>query len=307
MMRLFLFLLAILPLLTFADEVILIEGTVMSAGESLQTSDGACRLKLQRDGNLIAFRRGPFWSKPGISDDIEESVSWTSGGHGQGSYHARLQNSGNLQVIYHNDATQSDDVVFSTHVFAADDPSGTSHDLVFTDKCALRIMRRKDGDSQFLWTNIHEWLDNFSAYLNASPGRDNVMHKGEFFSYPGQNHGTVCGTGANFCMEVPFSLRLQHDCNLVTFVGRDHGDASAVVWSAGVKRPNFSNCYLLVDSNDVALYEGSFDPTLPLNSNRTGKYWSVPQSFFDDPVYPPGGSTYQVLINNEGQMYLDWD
>lgn len=298
-------LVATLPLLALGEEAILSQGSFLEAGKSLTTSNGACRLSLQRDGNLITRRRGPFWPKPGNSDPIPESVSWTSGSRGRGDYFATIQTDGNLQVIRRGSTNQ---VVFSTHVYASVDDSAT-HELVFTDKCALRIRRLSSAGNVIdtrVWTNIHEWLDNFSA--DDRPGLDNVLAKGEFFSYPGQNHGTVCGTGAKFCMEVPFSLRLQNDCSLVTFVGHDQGDRAAVVWSAGVSLPNGSDCYLLVDSHNVALYKGSFDPTLPRDSKRPGKYWSVPPSFFDVDGYNPGSSnSYQILIDNKGEMYLDWD
>jgi hypothetical protein len=95
---------------------------------------------------------------------------------------------------------------------------------------------------------------------------------------------------------------------LVVFVGHDKGDRSAVVWSANVVPPDADDCYLMVDSHDVALYEGSFDISLPVDADRPGKYWSVPPSFFDVDGYNPGKRNwYQVLINNEGRMYLDFD
>ena len=295
-------LLATLPLLTLGEEAIMSQGDVLEPRISLRTGDGACRLTLQRDGNLVARRRGPYWPKPATSDPIPESISWKSGSRGSGDYFATLTTDGNLQVIRRGTNNQ---VVFSTHVFAPTNGTAT-HELVFTDKCALLIMRHSGADINRVWTNIHGWLDNFSA--DEYPGLDNVLTKGEFFTYPGQNYGQVCGTGANFCMNVPFSLRLQQDCNLVTFVGHDFGDAAAVVWSAGVAQLKPSDCYLLVESNNVALYKGSFDPTLPTDSARPGKYWSIPSSFFDVDGYRPGmPNWYQVLINNEGNMYLDWD
>lgn len=293
-----------LVIVAAADEVILRQGDILEPGTWLKTSNGACRLKLQRDGNLVARRRGPFWPKAGgYSDPIPSSISWTSGSHAVSDYYyAALSQEGNLQVR-ENDIGP-DPVVYTTKVYAPSLANAT-HVLVFTDKCALRIMRREGDEYHRIWTNIHEWFDNFSA--DENPGMDNVLHKGDYYTYPTQNYGTVCGKGANFCYQVPFSLRLQHDCNLVVFVGHDQGDLSAIVWSAGVAR-NVSDCFLLVDSHDVALYEGSFDPTLPRDYSFPNKYWSVPSSFFDVDSYTPGGyNTYQVLINNEGEMYLDWD
>jgi len=293
---------ALLPLFALGDDnALLKQGDILEPGTTLKSRDGSCQLSLQRDGNLISRRRGPFWTKPASWEPIHKSVTWTSGAHKVGDYHATLTTNGNLQVL---DGTK---IVYSTHVYGPSHDNAM-HELRFTETCALRIMRREEHEEEFrrVWTNFHVVLDNFSA--QDSPGLDNVLQRGEYFTYPGQNYGTVCGTGADFCMDVPFSLRLQHDCNLVTFVGHDHGDVAAVVWSAGVARPNAVDCYLLVDSNDVALYEGSFDPSRPVNETPPGKYWSVPRSFFDVDGYRPGGNNgYQILIGNSGEMYLDWD
>lgn len=301
-----------LPLLSLAysDETILRQGETLLAGKSITTLNGACRLSLQRDGNLVTRRRGPFWSKPGKgSDPIPQSISWTSGAHGIGGYYAILTNEGNLQVI---SRTNNNQVMYSTHVYAPTNTSAT-HELVFTEKCSLRIMRQEpndDGWRHFVWTNIHEWLDNFSA--DDYPGLDNVLAKGEYFTYPGQNYGRACGgNNTRYCFNIPISLHLQHDCNLVAFVGHDHGDYAATVWSAGVARLNSaSGCFLLIDSHDVALYEGSFDPTAPVESTPPGKYWSVPSSFFNVDGYssnPESRNWYQVLVNGDGEMFLDWD
>jgi hypothetical protein len=305
-----LFVLVLTPLLVFANDddynVIMTQGSILEAGKTLQTQDGTCALTLRRDGNLISKRRGPYWPKPGNSNPIPPmTISWTSGLVGMGAdYYAKLTPKGNLQVLQRggNDI-DADTVVFTTHVYGASTPKAT-HKLVFTEKCALRIMRQEEDQDYVthVWTNIHEWLDNFSA--QDFPGVDNVLQKGEFFSYPGQNFGTACGD--TYCVKVPFSLHLQHDCNLVTVVGHDYGDSTAVVWSAGAARKNVSECYLLVDSNDVALYEGSFNPKRPVNKTPPGKYWSVPDSFFDMDV-TPGISTFQILLDKNGEMMEDWD
>lgn len=295
---------ATLPFWTLAaDETILAQGEKLNAGSSIATSNGACRLSLQRDGNLVARRRGPFWPKPGKSSDpIPQSISWTSGAHSKGNYFATITSQGNLQVIHRGD----NQVMYSTHVYASSNSSAT-HELVFTEKCTLRIYRNEGERPDRVWSNIHEWFDNFSA--EDYPGLDNVIGKGEYFTYPGQNFGKVCGGTTNrYCFNVPISLRLQHDCNLVAFVGHDMGDNAALVWSAGVARPNASDCFLLVDSHDVALYEGSFDPSKPVDFTAPTKYWSVPSSFFDvDGYYSGGRNWYQVLVNGGGEMYLDWD
>jgi hypothetical protein len=298
-----------LALVTLAqsDEAILRQGEKLKAGKSITTSNGACRLSLQRDGNLVARRRGPFWPKPGMgSDPIPQSISWTSGAHVVGDYYATLTKQGNLQVI--SRGANGNQVVYSTHVYSPTNASAT-HELVFTEKCTLRIMRQEPNDDwrHFVWTNIHEWLDNFSA--DEYPGKDNVLAKGEYFTYPGQNYGQACGgNNTRYCFNVPISLYLQHDCNLVAFVGHDHGDYAATVWSAGVARKSSSGCFLLITSHDVALYGGSFDPTAPVDSIPPGKYWSVPSTFFNVDGYNPEGlNRYQVLVNGDGEMYLDWD
>jgi hypothetical protein len=283
--------------------VILKQGVKLQAGKTLRTPNRACSLTLQRDGNLIARRRGPFWSKPGTFDPVPSSISWTSGAaDNQGDYYVTLTPDGNLQVRN----TNNDIIVFTTHVHNPNTPNA-AHQLVFTEKCALRVMR-KEANEDFatrVWTNIHEWLDNFSAF--DYPGLDNVLQRGEYFSYPGHNFGTACSSDL-YCVNVPYTLYLQHDCNLVTRVGHDAGDADAVVWSAGVAHRNVEECYLLVDSHDVALYEGSFDPSLPEDATRLNKYWSVPRSFFDVDSYNPGGyNSYQILLNGNGEMILDWD
>jgi hypothetical protein len=304
---LMLLLAATLPLLTLAYpyETILTQGATLEAGKSIVTSNGACRLSLQHDGNLVARRRGPFWPKPGMSSDpIPQSISWTSGSHGIGDYYATVTSEGNLQVI----SRGNNQVKYSTHVCASSNDASATHELVFTEKCALRVMRTEGNESpQRVWTNIHEWLDNFSA--DEYNGLDNVLGKGEYFTYPGQNYGVVCGgTTSSYCFNVPISLRLQHDCNLVAFVGHDQGDKSAVVWSAGRVRSNASDCFMLVDSHDVALYEGPFDPTAPVDFTPPNKYWSVPSSFFDvDEYNPQGRNWYQILLNVDGEMYLDYD
>jgi len=294
----------LLPLLVVGDDVILTQETQLIAGNNLFTQDGRCHLKLQQDGNLRTWRRGPFWNNPTTPDPIEESPSWSSGPGrvAGGDYKLIIEEGGNLQVRF----SYNEEVVWSTNVFPSTQ-DGATHDLVFTDKCTLKIIRHEpSGDTLTVWRNIHEWFDNFSA--DEYPGLDNVIRKGEYYTSPLHNHGTVCGTDANFCFEVPYFLRLQHDCNLKVFVGHDRGDAAATVWSAKAPRPNATDCYLLVDSQDVALYEGSFDISAPVDSSRPGKYWSVPSSFFDVDGYNPGSTNrYQVLINSKGQLYLDWD
>jgi len=291
----------VFPLLVLgSDEVVLKEGSVLEAGESVLTGNG-CRLSLQDDGNLIARRPGPIWNEPGFSDRKAEIKSWKSGAHeSNGEYYAILQDDGNLQVI-----RSPEEVVYTTHVFPPTS-SSANHKLIFTDKCTLRITRIEDGSTTTEWTNIHESFDNFSR-------QNMVIGRGEFYTYPTMNYGSVCKWSmdckpADFCLDVPFSLLLHNDCNLVVFVGHDLGDKTRVVWSPDVPRPNAMDCYLLIDSNDVALYEGSFDPTLPLDSARPGKYWSVPPSFFDVQEYVPGKANYyQVVIDNDGELYLDWD
>jgi hypothetical protein len=286
------------------------QGSILEAGKTLQTQDGTCALTLRRDGNLISKRRGPYWPKPGNSNPIPPmTISWTSGLVGMGAnYYAKLTQKGNLQVLQRGNDSDADTVVFTTHVYGASTPKAT-HKLVFTETCALRIMRQEEDQYQDyypvdVWHNIHDGLDNFLA--DEYPGLYNVLQKGEFYSSPGKNFGTACGD--TYCVKVPFSLRLQHDCNLVTKVGHDSGDLSAVVWSAGATRKNVSECYLLVDSNDVALYEGSFNPKRPVNKTPPGKYWSVPDSFFDVDGYTPGGNNrYQILLDKNGEMMLDWD
>lgn len=281
-------------------ETILAQGDILEPGTTLKTPNGQCLLKLQRDGNLIATRRGPYWGTPGTSDPVPKSISWTSGSaQVVANYYATVTPKGNLAVVNRG----TNETVYSTHVYDAPQGEVATHELVFTNKCTLRILR--NGNDR-VWSNIHEWFDNFSA--DDYPGLDNVLHKGEYYTYPTQNYGTMCGTGVDLCIKMPFSLRLQHDCNLVAFVGHDQGDFGGVVWSAGVARPNADNCLFLVTSHDVALYEGSFDPTSPVDSIPPNKYWSVPSSFFDvDSYSPQGRNWYQVLINNEGEMYLDWD
>eukprot|EP00539_Tryblionella_compressa_P000503 CAMPEP_0178748770 /NCGR_PEP_ID=MMETSP0744-20121128/9054_1 /TAXON_ID=913974 /ORGANISM="Nitzschia punctata, Strain CCMP561" /LENGTH=314 /DNA_ID=CAMNT_0020402139 /DNA_START=66 /DNA_END=1010 /DNA_ORIENTATION=- len=300
----FVFLLDPLGVLARSDsEITILEQGVVLVPETILTAHGHCSLKLQGDGNLVSKRTSRFWDARW--NDMEERVNWHSGKPAQtGQFYAILDpESGNLQVIHQS----TREIAWSTHVPPA---KGTSvkHELIVTPTCRIGINRYEEtiydpsGTDYLIWVNIKHSLHNFDADLAwGRPGYENVLERGQFFSVGGQD---------DYCYGVPLSITLQHDCNLVVFVGVDKADKLSVIWSSGKSddATTITDCYLLVDSYDTALYAGSFDPTTPENSERPGKYWSVRPAFFEDVVgFVEGSSKYRVRINGDGQLRLDWN
>jgi hypothetical protein len=82
--------------------------------------------------------------------------------------------------------------------------------LVFTDKCTLRIIRTlSDGTTNRIWSNIHEWFDNFSA--DEYPGLDNVLAKGEITPTPLRITAASVGRVLTFVTMHPFLS----PCNMI--------------------------------------------------------------------------------------------
>ena len=107
-------------------------------------------------------------------------------------------------------------------------------------------------------------------------------------------------------LKIQYVLMLQHDCNLVQYVGTDNADIREMVWKSGTQRSfpyvQIANCYLYLDRGAAALYAGTFDYTLPMGSTRAGiKLWNTSNGWAQD----VSQGDYQIKLNYNGTVF-EW-
>ena len=141
------------------------------------------------------------------------------------------------------------------------------------------------------------WTNNRSGGLVGEAGLSDYLQKGEMM-YLSQCY--QCG-GHPDCIWAEQALILQHDCNLVHFVGRDMADLMenpTILWSSNTPRPDLEDCYFYEDEDKVRLYEGKLDKSLPQFAPRAGNaYWEA-----DDDFKPDCSGGYEVLLKVEGGL-----
>jgi len=264
------------------DEVIMEQGQKLLSGQrnKIMAHCERCQLVLLKDGNLISKRK----------IDDEWGVSWSSGASGLGlDYYAQLESNGRL--IVYDDGTEK----YSTNSYPRNCNSSTK--LVFDNNCRLKVL----CDDEAIWENIK--VPPFEA--------GQVLQKGEIFTNIIQ-FGAY--QGLNYGFTLHYQLELQHDCNLVQYVGTDRADRRGKVWSAFRNGPNYDNCYLYLDKGAVKLYKGTFDSTPPTFKDRTDEvYWSTaPYNWFDSSIYTNATqleeltTNYEVLLDPTGNPSFHW-
>lgn len=98
-----------------------------------------------------------------------------------------------------------------------------------------------------------------------------VMLRGDIL----QGRFLLCCESKRYCVDVDSFLVLQHDCNLVQYVGNDLSDKADVVWSPGIGLGQGSECYVYVGDNFIGAYEGTFyeDERDSEDPRRDRLYW----------------------------------
>jgi hypothetical protein len=138
----------------------------------------------------------------------------SSAGGGGSNYRATLDSADGSLLLFIQEESDGDETIVYTSLTWVSRKLVTrdgvmlkrTHKLVITEECVLQMDR---GD-RVVWTNKRY------EGLGGEPGINTCLQKGEMFHV---NQCYQCG-GSN-CIYLPQTLLLQHDCNLVQFIGRD--------------------------------------------------------------------------------------
>ena len=210
---------------------------------------GRCRIELLEDGSLVTKRNG--------------QITWSTGASPYGesvSYFAHLKYDGTfvIGVDGDEDSIEFYSTVKSDVPYVYDDPRFT---LDFDSDCNLQVNARSiEGEDKrvMVWSNMRSHLITGDVM-----GRGDIL-QGSFYMYSdSKSYGT----------DVKSFILLQHDCNLVQFVGSDLSDRGDVVWSPRIGRGAGAECFVYIAPNFIGAYEGKFlnDGRIP---NSSDLYWS---------------------------------
>jgi hypothetical protein len=261
------------------EEVIWSGADRLEVNEMLEAQNGNCRLFVYGDGNFLVRRR-----IPGLDDASDEwPTSWSTDRDQVHAYYAlELTHDGNLELYNEDDY----EIVWTTNVVGDVSSDGTLHELVIDGACRLKLQ----WDGVDVWENIK--IPPFKA--------GQVLQRGDMFRMS-ISIGQVPFISHPFRLQ--YVLLLQHDCNLVQYVGTDNADRGAVVWKTETPRP-MVDCYLYLDKARVTLYEGTFDNTLGFGAARMGEYWSTPSSWLNKAMYDDDvQESYEILLDSDGSIF----
>eukprot|EP00545_Synedropsis_sp_CCMP1620_P003453 CAMPEP_0119011072 /NCGR_PEP_ID=MMETSP1176-20130426/5438_1 /TAXON_ID=265551 /ORGANISM="Synedropsis recta cf, Strain CCMP1620" /LENGTH=270 /DNA_ID=CAMNT_0006963841 /DNA_START=446 /DNA_END=1255 /DNA_ORIENTATION=+ len=268
-----------------AEEVIWSGPGRLERGDTIEAQNGNCRLRMNGDGNVVVQRR-----LRALDDKFDRwAVSWDTGiMKREGSFVMELALDGNLEV--YDEEGMDVSVVWTTNMVP---DANAQYDIVMDSVCRLKI--QKDGVD--VWANI--LIPPFSA--------GQVLQKGEMFRMTRDMEKIPSMIPHDF--KFHYTLVLQHDCNLVQFLGTDRADRSKKVWSPNVslKQVPFDDCYLYLDPKGrVALYEGVFNHTTTQDEIRPNEYWSTPTDWIDAAVHGEEAlESYEIVLQPNGTIF-DW-
>jgi hypothetical protein len=267
-----------------AEEEVILSGTdSLRDGETIEAQDANCRLIMNGDGNVIVRRR-----ISGLDDTVDGwPTSWSTHSiHSEADYTLELTSDGNLAVYEEADAINETRAIVWTTNHPGD--ISASHKLVMDGACRLKIK----SDDVDVWENIK--ITPFQA--------GQVLQRGEQFRMSG-NFESADDPDIAHGFVIHYVMLLQHDCNLVQFVGTDNADTGAVVWKSGTQMPEGTDCYLYLDNGHADLYSGMFDNSLGFNATRPGKFFSTPADWFSQEATDVDKENYEIVLQSDGSIF----
>jgi hypothetical protein len=155
--------------------------------------------------------------------------------------------------------------------------------------CRLKIK----SDDVDVWENIK--IPPFKA--------GQVLQRGEQFRMS-RNFGSADVSNIiDHGFDLHYVMLLQHDCNLVQFVGTDNADIREWVWKSGTQMLGGEDCYLYLDNGHADLYTGMFNNSLGFNATRTGIIWSSPDDWFSQEATDSDKENYEILLEYDGSIF----
>lgn len=284
--------LCLFALATFPTTIMAREEVIMSAPDRLERGDmveahnGDCRMRMNGDGNVVVQRR-----LRALDDKADRwAVSWDTGTFKrEGMFVLELTVDGNLEI--YDEEELNFPVVWTTNIVP---DSNAQYELVMDSVCRLKV--QKDGVD--VWANIR--IPPFAA--------GQVLQKGEMFRMTNNFEDIPNIIGHDFSLH--HTLVLQHDCNLVQFLGTDRADRTEFVWSPRVAlRPTPADgCHLYLDPKGrAALYEGAFNHSTTADEIRPNEYWSTPVNWIDATTVNEVEvlESYEIVLGKNGSLF-DW-
>jgi hypothetical protein len=272
-----------------AEEVLWFAPDRLERNHAIMAQNGGCRLRMNGDGNVVVHRR-----LKALDDKPDRwAVSWNLGSFAkEGKYVLELTVDGQL-VVYDEEEPNFPTVWQSDNNHTAPGDSGAEYTLVMDSACRLKVQK----DRVDIWANIK--IPPFSA--------GQVLQKGDMFRMT-RDHNSLSTIPHPFTLH--YTLVLQHDCNLVQFIGTDLADRSETVWAANAMYPGSGggDCHMYLDPKGrVSLHEGSFNHTISRDEIRPYEYWSTPPGWMEQDGYGDEMllETYELVLSTDGSIF-DW-